>query len=160
MFVFRVRKKQAINILWTAAIAAVIAAAVVSMAVFHMTGTPKSTSEGISLSAENGCKDFLKQLNLTADDSKSESKKITIPAELNDVYAAYNELQRSVGLDVTPYLGREAELLTIPLQNAEREYAVLLVCNGNVIGGHLTSGKYGDEIKPLPVIKEQNGTTG
>ena len=160
MFVFRVRKKQAINILWTAAVAAVIAAAVVSMAVFHMTGAPKSSVEGFSLSAENGCIDFLKQLDLTADGANAESRKITIPAEFNDIYAAYNELQRSVGLDLTPYLGKEAELFTIPLKNSEQEYAELLVCSGNVIGGHLTSGKYGDEIKPLPVIKEQNGTTG
>ena len=140
--------------MWTAAIAAVIAAAVVSMAVINMTGAPKSAENGVSLSAENGCVDFLKQLDLTADGANAESKKITIPAEFNDVYAAYNELQRSAGFDLTPYLGSEAELLTIPLQNAEQEYAVLLVCNGNVIGGHLTSGKYGDEIKPLPILRE------
>lgn len=146
--------------MWTAAIAAVIAAAVVSMAVLNMTGSQKSEAEGISLSAENGCEDFLKQLDLTADGAKTESKKITIPAEFNGVYADYNELQTSAGLDLTPYQGREAQLLSIPLQNAEQDYAVLLVCNGNVIGGHLTNGKYGDELKPLPIKKENNGTTG
>ena len=160
MFVFRVHKRQAINILWTAAIAAVIAAAVVSLAFFRMTGATQESVGNISLSAENGCAEFLKQLNLTADAAKTEKKKITVPSEFNEVYAAYNELQAAAGLDLTPYRGREAELLSVPLKNSEEAYAVLLVHGGRVIGGHLTSGKYGDEIKPLPIIKEENGTTG
>ena len=79
MFVFRVRKKQAKNFLWTAAIAAVVIAAVASFAALRSFDKPQTAVGEISLSAENGCADFLKQLHLTADAAKAETKEITIP---------------------------------------------------------------------------------
>jgi len=160
MFVFRVRKKQAKNFLWTAAIAAGGIAALASFAALRSVDKPQTAVGEISLSAENGCGDFLKQLHLTADAAKAETKEITIPEVFNDVYSAYNELQKESGLDLSPYKGRQAQQVTVPLQNSAEAFAVLLTCENRVIGGHLTSGEYGGEIKPLPILKEYNGTTG
>ncbi len=92
---------------------------------------------------------FLKQFGLepVADSRKSES--IVIPGDFNEVYDDYNNLQKKIGLDLSRFKGREAEKITYELEDSTEKYAVILVCNGRVIGGHLTNGEYGDENKSL-----------
>lgn len=46
-----------------------------------------------------------------------ETEKITIPAEFNDSYNEYNELQKSQGFDLMPYAGKEAVLYTYKVLN-------------------------------------------
>lgn len=92
---------------------------------------------------------FFRQLNLSAAEVPSTRETVRIPGEFNDVYTAYNELQRQSGLDLTPYRGKEALRLTFSLHNSRLPYATLLVYGGRVIGGHLTSGEYGSVLQPL-----------
>ncbi len=103
-----------------------------------------------SLKAENFDRqcDFLGQFGLKADEI-TDSTEIVIPAEFNDTYEEYNELQKRIGLDLEAYKGKPAEKITYKLNNSKIGYAVLLVCNGYVIGGHLTNGEYGSKNMPL-----------
>ena len=79
----------------------------------------------------------------------TESGEITIPEEFNSNTENYNELQKQIGLDLSPYKGQKAERLTYSLEGESCSYAVLLVNNGRLIGGHLTNRVYGESARPL-----------
>ncbi len=89
----------------------------------------------------------------------TESDEITIPEEFNSLTEKYNELQKKIGLDLSPYKGQKAERLIFKYSpgGSGEGYAVLLINDGRLIGGHLTSRVYGDEVRPLTDGK--NGTT-
>lgn len=72
-----------------------------------------------------------------------EAQSVKIPeGEDNEVFARYNELQRSQGFDLSAYAGREVtryvyEILNYP-ETSGSVYASILVCDGVIIGGDIT----------------------
>lgn len=103
-----------------------------------------------SLCAENSQKqyDFLIQFGYEVDD-EIESKVVTIPTEFNSVYEEYNLLQKQMGLDLSKFKGKTAQQVRFKLLNTDEKNAVLLICDGKVIGGHITNGEYGSKNQPL-----------
>ena len=87
----------------------------------------------------------------------TESDEITIPENFNSITEKYNETQKQIGLDLSPYKGQKAQRLTYSLNGEKASCAVLLVNNGRLIGGHLTNRVYGEGVMPLTGNK--NGTT-
>ncbi len=83
-------------------------------------------------------------------------RQITIPQTFNHTYEAYNDLQRQAGFDLEPYRGKTADMLVYTLGGDSPACAVVLLCGGKVVGGHLTDGEYGSE--DLPLLSY--GTTG
>lgn len=73
---------------------------------------------------------------------------ITVPKHWNDVYAAYNDLQREQGLDLTPYKGKAARQLTYAVKDSS-DAAVLLVADGRVIAAHRTTMRQGETPRVL-----------
>ena len=71
------------------------------------------------------------------------TQQVTIPQnEENQTFQRYNELQKSMGYDLTAYAGKTAtryvyELLNYP-DAAGPAYATLFVCEGQIIGGDVT----------------------
>ncbi len=86
---------------------------------------------------------FLAQFGWEVTAEPVESTTVTIPKEFDKVFAAYNELQRTQGLDLTEYGGRTVERYTYTVTNYNGyEGAVLanlLVFRGRVIGGDVCS---------------------
>ncbi len=84
---------------------------------------------------------FLAQFGWEVDTPAKESTTVTIPAEFDKVFAAYNELQRAQGLDLSTYGGRVVERYTYTVKNYEgyegSVLANLLVFRGRVIGGDI-----------------------
>lgn len=78
-----------------------------------------------------------------------DSCKVTIPTEFNEIYEEYNELQKSIGLDLEKFKGKSVQKITYELENSKTKFAVLLIYKGKVIGGHLTDGEYGSKNLPL-----------
>ena len=76
-------------------------------------------------------------------------RQIMVPKSFNQTYEAYNALQRQAGFDLEPYQGKTADMLVYTLSGDSPAYAVVLLCGGKVIGGHLTDGEYGSENLPL-----------
>ena len=74
-------------------------------------------------------------------------KEITIPAEFNDVYKNYNKLQKEQGFDLAPYKGETALCYSFPVigyineagQAEDNIRATILVCDGKIIGGDISS---------------------
>ena len=87
----------------------------------------------------------------------TESDEITIPENFNSITEKYNETQKQIGLDLSPYKGQKAKRLTYSLNGEKASCAVLLVNNGRLIGGHLTNRVYGEGV--LPLTGNKNGAT-
>ena len=86
---------------------------------------------------------FLSQFGWTVDGGNPESASVTIPAEFDKVFAAYNEIQREQGLDLSKYKKKELTRYTFEVTNYEgyegRVLANVLVYRGKVVGGDICS---------------------
>ena len=86
---------------------------------------------------------FLSQFGWTVDAEPTEVETVTIPAEFDKVYAAYNELQKAQGLNLAKYRGKDVTRYTFTVTNyADYEGTVLanvLVYRNRVIGGDICS---------------------
>ena len=87
----------------------------------------------------------------------TESDEITIPENFNSITEKYNETQKQIGLDLSPYKGQKAQRITYTVNGEKASCAVLLVNNGRLIGGHLTNRVYGEGV--LPLTGNKDGTT-
>lgn len=86
---------------------------------------------------------FLSQFGWTVDGGNPESASVTIPAEFDKVFAAYNEIQRAQGLDLSKYKKKELTRYTFEVTNYDgyegRVLANVLVYRGKVVGGDICS---------------------
>lgn len=86
---------------------------------------------------------FLGQFGWQVDAAPVESTTVTIPREFDKVFAAYNELQRRQGLDLSTYSGKTVERYTYTVTNYENYegtvLANLLIYRGRVIGADICS---------------------
>ena len=86
---------------------------------------------------------FLSQFGWTVNAEPVEVKTVTIPAEFDKVFSAYNELQKEQGLNLTKYKNKEVTRYTFTVTNYEgydgTVYANVLVYRNRVIGGDICS---------------------
>ena len=84
---------------------------------------------------------FLAQFGWEVSATPTESTTVTIPREFDKVFAAYNEMQRAQGLDLSPYSGRTVERYTYTVTNYQgyqgEVLANVLIFRGKVIGGDI-----------------------
>lgn len=87
--------------------------------------------------------DFLKNLGWEIAEKTSSSAEVIIPPDFDDVYEAYNTMQKENGFDLSRYKGKQATLYTYVITNhpsGEQEvYANLLICKNKIIGGDICS---------------------
>ena len=87
--------------------------------------------------------EFLSQFGWTVSAEPIETKTVTIPAEFDKVFAAYNELQKSQGLNLAKYKNKEVTRYTFSVTNYEgydgTVWANVLVWRNRVIGGDICS---------------------
>ena len=86
---------------------------------------------------------FLGQFGWKVETEPVAVEEVVIPVEFNDVYQNYNDLQQEQGLDLTPYTGKTCkrwvyQVLNYP-REGERVLATLLVYDGRIIGGDISS---------------------
>ena len=86
---------------------------------------------------------FLSQFGWQVEATPVETRTVTIPAEFDKVFAAYNEMQKEQGLNLLKYKGKEVTRYTFAVTNyAGYEgtvYANVLVYRSKVIGGDVCS---------------------
>lgn len=86
---------------------------------------------------------FLGQFGWVVDAGSVETAQVTIPAEFDKVFAGYNELQKSQGLDLSKYKKKSVTRYTFTVTNYEGHqgtvYANVLVYRNRVIGGDICS---------------------
>ena len=86
---------------------------------------------------------FLAQFGWEVESAPLEEVKIKIPAEFDKVMNAYNDLQRSQGLDLSKYRGKEVTRYTFRVTNYPNYtgtvMANVILYKNRVIGGDLCS---------------------
>ena len=86
---------------------------------------------------------FLGQFGWVVDAGSVETKEVTIPAEFDKIFAGYNELQKSQGLDLSKYKKKTVTRHTFTVTNYDgyegAVYANVLVYRNRVIGGDVCS---------------------
>ena len=86
---------------------------------------------------------FLKQFGWEVAPDPTEATTVTVPGEFDKVFAAYNELQKKQGLDLSSYSNRTVERYTYTVTNYQNYegtvQANLLIFRGRVIGGDISS---------------------
>lgn len=126
-----------------AAAGVILIAAIVLIALLADSGDTPSTNAPIGGTNDERVA-YLATFGWSVNAEPTQAQKVHIPdtAE-NEVFARYNELQRSQGFDLTDYAGKEVmryvyEILNYP-DAAEPVYASVLVCDGYIIGGDVTN---------------------
>lgn len=98
---------------------------------------------------------FLRALGIKVEQKRVSSDEVTIPAVFDDVYNEYNALQQEIGLDLAPFKGQEVERVVFRLKNSDNT-ATLLVYKGHAVGGHISSGLYGDDYESLISARQES----
>ncbi|MCQ2454725.1 MAG: DUF4830 domain-containing protein [Clostridia bacterium] len=99
--------------------------------------------------------DFLSNIGCEIHEETATEKDITIPTEFGDVYNNYNELQNSVGYNLKNYKGEKCKIYSYdvkkfaPLKKNDYAKANLIVYNGRIIGGDISSSKINGKMYPL-----------
>lgn len=107
------------------------------------TSSAKSATKEIYLKSEKERIAYLAGFGWQIDENSETDKASAIPAEFDDVYKSYNELQKSQGFDLTDYAGKSVtiynyKVLNYP-ENSEYVYATLILYDGKLIGGDIHS---------------------
>ena len=87
-------------------------------------------------------------------------REVAIPAQFDQRWVAYNDLQKAAGYDLTPYQGERVKCYTYAVQMGDTPAtATLYVAEGQVIAGDIAAG---DKQWGLVTLKqgETNGATG
>ena len=145
MFVYSVRASS----LKLAGAVIVSALAVVMLAIFVPDYTPKSDAAAVQqkisykAKTEDDIKDFIAQFGWEVGDGPIDKVDVTVPAEFDAVYEAYNDLQKKQGFDLGKYKKKTVTRYTYKIDNY-KDYpgtviADVIVYKNKVIGGDVCS---------------------
>ncbi len=99
---------------------------------------------------------FIKGLGLTPNEEVQEEKQVIIPEKFNNVYLKYNEIQKAAGYDLTDYYGKTVTVYRYMLpqfRDGTDAYVNLMILDGSVIGGDISSVELNGFMLPLKEIK-------
>ncbi len=105
------------------------------------------SANSIDLSTNAKRVEYLQTLGISLESDNYTKKDITIPWEFSDVYKKYNVLQNKAGFNLTDYRGKKVTDYTYRISDSEN--ANLIICDGKLIGGDISSIKIGGEMLPL-----------
>ena len=104
--------------------------------------TALSTSTSVSFENVKSNEDrirFLSQFGWQVDEAPLQETTVTIPAEFDKVFLAYNNIQQQQGLDLGAYQKKTVSRYTYTVTNypdyVGKVYANVLIYRGRVIGG-------------------------
>ncbi len=144
MFIFSFKAGRKKILIGLAAVLLVVTAAIVVTKLFR--SGPVASVDGKKYTLTAGSNDqrvsFLKQFGWQVNTEPIEVKDVAIPAQFDDVYLQYNNIQKEQGLDLTPYAGKTCKQWIYAVTNypqATDVRATLLVYDNRVIGGDLST---------------------
>ncbi len=143
MFVYSVKSNQ-IKVLLLVGFVLFTA---VSLFILSNESQETSSANDMVLSAETHKErmEFISQFGWKVDEEPAQVKEVMIPEEFDDVYTAYNDIQRSQGFDLTEFAGKRAKCWTYTVKNYEgyeNQECIqinIMVYDGQVIGGDVCS---------------------
>ena len=139
MFVLSIQAKKKWGIV-------VVAAGVLLLALIVIPKLQPDLSGGIPGETNSQRVTFLAQYGWEVEEEPVEIRDVTIPEEFDQVYQQYNEVQKSQGMDLTPYAGKTCRQWIYQVNNYPEEgtvRATILVYEGQIIGGDNTRTRRG-----------------
>ncbi len=101
---------------------------------------------------------FLRSLGYEALAPAIEVKEVLIPDEFDDVFNAYNELQKQAGYDLSGYHGKRVKCWTYQITDMAEDgnvQAHLYVYDGRLIGGDISSTTGEGFVRPLTKVQHE-----
>jgi len=95
-----------------------------------------------NIATEEDMINFLSQFGYETEAKSVKTFEIEIPKEFNSIFEEYNELQRSQGLNLKRYAGKDATVYVFKIKNYEYDgevFATLFIRNERIIGGDICS---------------------
>lgn len=162
MFVFsyKTTKKQ---LIWAVVCAVLLVAILLILLFWPDTAKETPTGKAISsaASADEGIA-YLASLGYTA--TGGDVREVQMPEEFDETLTAYNALQQTAGMDLTPYRGKRLKCRTFTIENhplGEPTVAHVYVYKDKVVAGDISSTAVGGFTQALlPIERTQNGTAG
>ena len=116
--------------------------AVVILGAIILFGGGNSTATVAPVTDNDARVQFLKDKGWEVNASPVESGQVKIPTEPSEVFARYNDLQKSQGYDLSAYAGKTVMRYVYKITNdpnaTEPVYATVLVYKNQIIGGDVT----------------------
>ncbi len=126
-----------------AAAALLLALVLVSLLAGGRQSQAPETEPTLAISTNEDRVKYLTDLGWSVTHSPVQTQQVRIPEKPSEVYSRYNALQKSQGFDLSPYAGKTVTRYVYAVQNypdaADPVYATLLVYEGQIIGGDVTS---------------------
>ncbi len=142
MFITTLRSNTIKFICITALSFLVVAALVVFVPTYESTSAPSKVNYQKVYSNSDRI-DFISQFGWNVNQTPIEEVEVTIPSEFDTVYVGYNDIQKTQGLDLAKYRGKEVVRYTYQVTNYEDYegvvYINLLVYRNKIIGGDVCS---------------------
>ena len=95
------------------------------------------------IKTEDNRRDFLRQFGWELAENTVEEVEVQIPQDFDKVMNAYNEIQRTQGLDLSKYKGKTVQRYTYEITNYPdyngTVYANVIIYKNRVIGGDICS---------------------
>ncbi len=136
MFVKTVKLKKGVALAAVATVAAAVVL-VVALCVVRAAGGGKV----YKVKTEQQRQALIAELGWETSEKPSEHKTTVVPKEFDDVYEAYNELQKEQGFDLAKFKGKEVEIYCYPVYNykghKECMNLTLIGFEGELVGGDL-----------------------
>ena len=107
--------------------------------------TAKTNELNVKATTHEERMQFISLFGWEVDEEPVQIKEVILPTELNDVYTAYNEIQKLQGFDLNDFAGERVKCWTYVVKNYEGYenqdciHINILVYDGKVIGGDISS---------------------
>jgi len=132
-----------VNIKKVLAALAAVAGVIIALILLLGGGGSSEPTAAPSVASNDGRVQFLQNLEWQVNTSPAESGQVRIPKEQNQIFARYNDLQKSAGYDLSQYAGKTVMRYVYKVTNfpgaTEPVYATLLIYKDQVIGGDITN---------------------
>lgn len=148
MFVFSLKtsRRQLLSLLLCLALLAVILAAA-----FLWPVNARETAVTVSAADNTQRVAYLRSLGYDVDLAYCEVREVQIPAEFDEVFAAYNRMQQQANMDFTPYRGERLKCWSYRVLGAGggETLAHLYVYRDAIVGGDITETVAGGQSTAL-----------
>ena len=105
------------------------------------------------IKSDDDVEKFLAQFGWQVGAEPHETADVTIPEEFDKIFAAYNEIQKRQGLDLSRYKRKDVKRYTYLIENYPdyegKVYANLIVFRDRIVGADLTGEGERGFVKPL-----------
>ena len=119
--------------------------------VIAVAGALGGAGDSVSAATREERAALLRDLGHTPDIDSETEKHVRLPTDFPAVLDNYEQLQRSQGLSLKKYAGKEIHIYTCPLVEDGQEgvYSALYIYRGKVIGGDVHSVDFEGYMRPL-----------